>query len=672
MAIANEIRNRYEKLKETIEYHRHLYHAKDISEISPEALDSLKKELVEIEREYPSLVTPDSPSQRVAGEALKVFKKVPHKVTQWSFNDAFDEGEMREFDLRMKRMLKQSTDKDENPTYVCELKIDGLKVVLEYVNGILKTAATRGDGVVGEDVTMNVRTIESVPLRIKKDVNIIVEGEVWLSKSNLERLNKEQEKKGEELYANPRNVAAGSIRQLDPKVTASRGLSTFIYDVALYDHVPDTQIKELELLKDLGFKVNNHFKFCKSIDDVIKFWHEWKDKSKKQDYWIDGVVVKVNEKKYQEILGYTGKAPRWGIAFKFPAEQVITVVEDIVFQVGRTGVVTPVAHLRPVSVAGTTVSRATLHNMDEIDRLGLRIGDTIILEKAGDVIPKVVKVLSEMRTGKEKTFKMITECPECGSTLEKQNNVNGESVAYYCINKNCPAKDRRKFYYFVSKSAFDIDHCGPKVIDALMDADLVSTYADLFTLTKGDVLSMPRFAEKSANNLIESMEKSKKVSLSRLLVSLSIPQVGEETAIDLAKNFGSLEKIRKAEKETLANIYGIGETVAEAVYTRFRDKHNIKVLDELLKHIKVEENKSVKIGGGFFSGKTVVLTGTLGSMSRDEAKDIIRSQGGNITSAVSKKTDYVVAGENPGSKLDEAESLGVTVMPEAEFLKKIK
>src|SRR3989344_1391778 len=392
-----EIQERVEKLRATIEHHRYDYHVLNREEISAEALDSLKDELVKLETEYPELVTPDSPTQRVAGEPLPEFVKVPHKVPQWSFNDAFTEEDIRNFDARTRRFFAGAGIKKDAIEYVAELKIDGLKVVLEYVKGKLKTAATRGNGKIGEDVTHNVRTIDSVPLQLTKPLDVIVEGEVWMSKKNLARLNVEREKSGEPLFANPRNVAAGSIRQLDPKIAAARKLDTFIYDVAQSSTpVPDEQAKELKFIRELGFKVNSHFKICKNIDEVISFWREWQKKARKEDYLIDGVVIKVNERRLQDSLGYTGKAPRFGIAFKFPAEQVTTVIEDITLQIGRTGVLTPVAHLQPVLVAGSTVSRATLHNEDEIKRLDVRIGDTVILQKAGDVIPDIVKVLTEL------------------------------------------------------------------------------------------------------------------------------------------------------------------------------------------------------------------------------------------------------------------------------------
>jgi len=665
--IPPEIRERLEKLKKTIEYHRYNYHVLDREEISQEALDSLKYELSEIEKEYPELITPDSPSQRVAGEPLKEFKKVPHKVPQWSFNDAFTEEDIREFDARVKRMLAKEIGFATIPTYACEIKIDGLKIVLEYVDGKLATAATRGDGTIGEDVTANVRTIESVPLSLSKPISVIVEGEVWLPKKQFEKLNKERKQAGEELYANPRNVAAGTIRQLDSKMVASRKLETFIYDIAFIEgDVPATQIEELELLKKLGFKVNPHARECKTIDDVISFWKEWQKKNTKQEYQIDGVVIKVSERKYQEALGYTGKAPRFAIAFKFPAEQVTTVVEDIVLQVGRTGVLTPVAHLRPVSVAGSTVSRATLHNEDEIGRLDVRVGDTVILQKAGDVIPDIVSVVTTMRTGKEKVFTFPTHVPVCGGdgSIER---IPGQA-AWRCVNKNSFEQQKRKFYHFVSKKALNIEDMGPKIVDVLLTENLITEYADVFTLKKGDLLLLPRFAEKSVDNILTSVETARNTTLARFLVGLSIPQVGEETAYDLAKHFKTIERLRDASFEELEQMNGVGPIIAQSITDFFTSKENKKVVDHMLKQITFSEVKLVE-SSGKLAGKTFVLTGTLSGMSRDEAKDKIRTLGGIPSESVSKETDYVVAGENPGSKQKKAQDLGVPVLSEEEFLK---
>jgi DNA ligase (NAD+) len=668
-SVPKEVLERLALLKKAIEKHRYNYHVLDRQDISDEALDSLKMELVTLEAKYPELITPDSPSQRVAGAPLPEFKKITHKVTQWSFNDAFSEDDVRNFDTRVRRLLSASLGKAAGLTYVCELKIDGLKIVFEYEKGMLKTAATRGNGSVGEEVTQNVRTIESVPITLKEPVDIIVEGEVWMAKSDFETLNANQKKAGLPLYANPRNVTSGSIRQLDPKIVADRKLRAFVYDVARYENTPDTQKEELALLQNLGFKVNRYFKVCKDIEEVIAFWKEWQVKAKKEDYWIDGVVIKVNERKYQETLGYTGKAPRFAIAFKFPAEQVTTVVEDIVLQVGRTGVLTPVAHLRPVLVAGSTVSRATLHNEDEIRRLDVRIGDTVILQKAGDVIPDIVKVLTEMRTGKEKPYKFPTNVPECGGdgAIER---IPGQA-AWRCVFKDSSAQLRRKLSHFVSKHAFDIDGLGPKVIDALLDNHLITSASDIFTLEKGDLEAMPRFGEKSVENLLKAIEKAKKVTLPRFIFALSISQVGEETAEDLAEHFGSIEKVRKAGYEELEAIEGVGPVVAQAIVDWFGNKKNIIELEKLLETCSVEKISVQKAGkqksSGKLSGKTFVLTGTLSGMSRDDAKARIKKVGGKISSAVSKNTDYVIAGENPGSKYDEAEKLGVVILTEEQF-----
>lgn len=670
MNTPKEAKERAGKLKEAINKYRYEYHVLDKSTISPEALDSLKNELVKLERDYPELITPDSPTQRVAGEPLKEFKKVPHKVAQWSFNDAFDEQDMLDFDERVKNFLKKARIY-KSPTYTTELKIDGLKVVLEYEKGVLKCAATRGDGKVGEDVTANVKTIESVPLKLTENINCIVEGEAYMPKSQFKILNNLQKRKGEELYANPRNVSAGTIRQLDPRIVAERKLSTFIYDIAQSEkNIPTTQVEELEYLQRLGFRVNSHFKRCKDIKEVIEYWKGWKNRKEKQDYLIDGVVVKVNEREYQDALGYTGKAPRFGIALKFPAEQVTTVVEDIVLQIGRMGTLTPVAHLRPVSVAGSTVSRATLHNEDEIKRLDVRIGDTVILQKAGDVIPDIVSVVKELRTGKEREFIWPKKVIDCGGDggIER---IPGEA-AWRCKDKNSLIQKRRKFYHFAGKHAFDIEGLGPKIIDQLINANLISSYDDIFELKKGDLLTLERFAEKSADNLVDAILNKRKISLSRLIISLSIPQVGEETAILLEKELGNIENLKNTKVEDLEKINGVGPIVAESIVNWFQDKGNIRQLERLLLYVNIEKNIKPQIIESKLSLKTFVLTGTLSTMSRDEAKEKIRFLGGEISSSVSKETDYVVAGENPGSKYDKAIELGVKILDEEQFQKLIK
>ncbi len=667
----------------------------DNEDISAEALDSLKRELAEIEHDHPEFASADSPTQRVAGEPLKHFEKVPHKIPQWSYNDAFTEENMRDFDTRVKRFIKDElgeigTSHVPNPTYVCELKIDGLKVVMEYERGALIRAATRGDGRVGENVTFNVRTIESVPLKLARPVSVIVEGEVWMSRKNFEALNKEQERQGLPLFANPRNVSAGSIRQLDPRIAASRKLDVFVYDLAMYDGAtrvggsapkdfPSKQIDELRFLRDLGFKVNGHARECKNIDEILAFWREWKYKSKKENYWIDGIVVKVNEHRYQEALGYTGKAPRFGIAYKFPAEQVTTVVEDIRLQVGRTGVITPVAHLRAVEVAGSVVSRATLHNEDEIARLDVRIGDTVVLQKAGDVIPDIVKVLTELRPTKNgkpiPAYKFPSHVAECGGD-GRIERIPGQA-AFRCVFRGGAAEHRRKLYHFVSKKCFDIDGLGPRQIDVFLENNLISSYDDIFTLKKGDLLALPRFAEKSVDNLLTSIEKAHTVALPRFIFALSIDHVGEETAEDLAAYFGTFEKFEKATEEELMSIDGVGDVVARSIVLWFKVTDNRNLIKRLLSHVTVQKFKSLAAGGSAggqansaISGKTFVLTGTLSSMSRDDAKARIKARGGDVTGSVSAKTSYVVAGEEPGAnKYDKAKELGVKILDEAEFLK---
>jgi DNA ligase (NAD+) len=669
--VPEEISQRVALLRKAIEHHRYQYHVENKEEMTPEALDSLKYELVKLESEYPSLITPDSPTQRVAGKPLPEFKKVRHKVAQWSLNDAFTEEDIRDFDERVRRMLQSLGERDPKPTYTAELKIDGLKIVLTYEDGVLVTAATRGDGVIGEDVTQNVRTIESVPLSLKEPLNIVAEGEVWLSTDELKRINREREQNGEQVFANPRNAAAGSIRQLDPKIAAARKLDTFIYDLTFSDRdIPSTQENELGYLKELGFKVNPHWKHCGTIDEVLSFWRTWQKRANKEKYWLDGVVIKVNERSYQELLGYTGKGPRWAIAFKFPTEQVTTIVEDIVLQVGRTGVLTPVAHLRPVSVLGTIVSRATLHNEDEIARLDVRIGDTVILQKAGDVIPDIVSVVKEMRSGKEKKFIFPTHVMACGDD-GRIERIPGQA-AYRCVSKNSFHQLLRRLSYFASKPAFNIEHLGPKNVELLMRADLVATPDDFFTLTKGDLLSLPRFGERSADNLIKAIDARRTITLSRFITALSIEHVGEETALDLARAFKTIDKLQRATKDELSGIHGVGEVVAEACFLWMKDPKHRDLLVKLLKEVKVLPERPENARQTPFSGKTVVLTGSLSAYTRDEAKAALRNAGGTVASSVSQQTDYVVRGDDAGSKLERAIELGVKILSEKEFVRMLK
>lgn len=664
--VPQEARSRHEKLKAALERHRYLYYALEQPEISDSAYDELEQELVRLEAAYPELASEDSPTQRVGGGVAAVFKKVRHTVPQWSFNDAFTEEDIRAFDVRVKKLLGV-----EEVEYFLELKIDGLKVVLTYERGALVGAATRGDGMVGEDVTHNIRTIRSVPWTLPRQVDVVVEGEVWMSEQALERVNKEREALGEPQFANPRNAAAGSIRQLDPEVAAARGLDTFIYDLAATsEETPKTQSAEAEYLGGLHFKVNKHAAVVKSVEEIMAYWQEWQGKQKALGYWIDGVVVKVNDRRYQEMLGYTGKAPRFAIAFKFPAEQVTTVVEDIVLQVGRTGVLTPVAHLRPVLVAGSTVSRATLHNEDEITRLDVRIGDTVILQKAGDVIPDIVRVLPELRTGKEKKFVWPERVAECGGD-GRIERVPGQA-AWRCVDQDSFAIVRRRLRHFASRGALNIEGLGPSTVDALLEKGLVENVGDFFTLTEGDVLTLEGFAEVSAKKLIASIHKvAQGVPLARLLAGLSLPHVGEETALLLAERYRTLGELAAAREEELAAIHGIGSVVAQAVHEWFASAANQKLLARLEQTLVITNDAATQAAGAALplAGKTFVLTGTMAAMSRDEAKEALRARGASVSSSVSKKTNYVVAGEEAGSKLDKAEELGVEVLSEAEFLK---
>lgn len=665
MSVPKDVQERAEGLREAINKYRYLYHVEDKEEISAEALDALKRELVEIETAYPEVVTSDSPTQRVAGEALSGFTKVTHSISQWSFNDVFDENELRAFDERVQKNIRTEFGASARASYTAELKIDGLKIVCTYKNGVLKNAATRGDGRIGEDVTMNVRTIDSVPLKLNEPVDVIVEGEVWMGKKGLATLNKKRRKANESEFANPRNAAAGSIRQLDPRVAAERALDTFIYDLASAStSIPDTQFEELMLLQKLGFKVNKYAVHVETLDEVIKFWKAWEKKKDKEDYLIDGVVVKVNERIYQEHLGYTGKAPRFAVALKFSAEQVTTIVEDIVLQVGRTGILTPVAHLKPVSVGGVVVSRATLHNEDQIQKLDVRIGDTVIIQRAGDVIPEVVQVVTELRPKSSKKYSFPKKVPECGGdgSIERVPGM----AAWRCVSQNSQAQLRRRFHHFVGKSAFDIEGLGKKTTDLLLEEGLVSHYADIFTLTEGDLLGLEGFADLSAKNTIAAIEKKKKISLDRFLISLSIAQVGEETARDIAAYFKTLKNIQGASVESLQEVEGVGAIVARAIVDWFKNLENQRVLEELLKHVSVQTETQKR--GGSLSGKTFVLTGSLASMGREEAGRRIREEGGSVTSSVSKSTDYVVAGDKSGSKLAKAQELGIRILNEQEFV----
>lgn len=659
-----QVKERIEKLKKEINHHRYLYLVLDRQEISDAALDSLKHELEKLERQFPEFASPDSPTQRIGGQALDKFRKIKHRVKQWSFNDAFGKEEILEWDERLRRFLK----KDITLDFTAELKIDGLHVILTYERGIFKTGATRGNGVFGEDVTQNLKTIESIPLRLEKEANIVVEGEVFMKKSVFEKINKERIQKKEELFANPRNAAAGAVRQLDSKIAAQRKLDCFIYDLSWPEkEIPPAQKEELEKLKELGFKVDKHFKHCKNINEVLEFWQEWQKKRESEDYWIDGIVIKVNRRQEQEKLGFTGKAPRWALAAKWPGEEATTVVQDILVQVGRTGKITPVAVLEPVRLVGSTVSRATLHNLDEIKRLDVRVGDTVIVQKAGDVIPAILEVLIKLRPKNSKDFKMPILCPVCRSKIIRPKN----EVAHYCSNKKCGAVHRRALYHFVSKKTFNIEGLGPKIIDRLLDEGLIRDAADIFSLKEEDIKPLERFAEKSAKNLMEAIEKSKKIPLSRFLFALGIKHLGEEASFELADFFGVLEKIKRAEVDDLVKTKNMGPVLSESIYQWFQDKNNLDLLDKLEK-AGIEIISPRHLLKKKFGGKTFVLTGELDSMTRDEAKEKIRDLGGDIAGSVSLKTDFVVAGKEPGSKYDKAKRLGIKIINEKEFLSMIR
>ncbi|HEY4520684.1 MAG TPA: NAD-dependent DNA ligase LigA [Candidatus Paceibacterota bacterium] len=657
MVSKSQAKERIKKLREVINHHRYQYHVLDRQEISEDALDSLKKELFDLEQEYPDLITPDSPTQRVGGKSLESFTKVPHPKRMNSLNDAFSEEDVTKWIERLGNIGIKNI-----PEFYCDLKMDGLAVELKYLEGVFVQGSTRGDGMVGEDITQNLKTIEAIPLRLedKPPKEVYIRGEVFLSKKEFERINKEQKMKEGKIYANPRNIAAGSLRQLDPKITADRKLNFYAYDIVGGEF--KTKKEEFEVLKKWGVRPNPYGQIVKTKKEIDEFRSKWEKERGKLDYEIDGIVVSINDNRLFDNAGVVGKAPRGGVAYKFPPKEAETVVEDIIVQVGRTGTLTPIASLRPVNIGGVNVSRATLHNLDEIKRLRVMIGDTVIVGRAGDVIPDVKKVLTELRTGKEKGFKMPKNCPVCGQPVEQ---VPGQ-VAFKCVNTDCPAIKREQIYHFISRRAFDMVGIGPKLIDRLMDAGLIQDAADLYYLSKEDLLNLERFAEVSAAKATKSIQSRKSVSLSRYIYALGISNVGEETALVLAKRLRTLDKIREASLEDLQNIEDIGPIVAESIFSWFQKPYHKKILQKLEKAgVKPQTEKGA---GDKLAGKTFVLTGTLESMGRDEAKERIRNLGGDISSSVSKETDYVVAGSEPGSKYEKAEELGVKILEEKEFL----
>ncbi len=675
---------RIEKLKELINHHRYLYHVLDKPDISDAAFDTLKNELEELERKFPDLITSDSPTQRVGGEPLDKLEKVEHKIPMLSLNDAFGREEMVEWEARTRKLLSDA-ERGRGIDYFCELKLDGLAVSLVYKNGIFVGGSTRGDGRIGENVTQNLKTISTIPLRLRKpqiqelkdigypseriaDIQKAVEsgeievrGEVVIKKKDFEKINKELKKEGKPALANPRNAAAGSIRQLDSQITAGRCLSFYVYAVVT-DFSQKRHEQEHGLAKFLGFQTIEENKSCGNLEEVFEFQRQIEERREKLPFDIDGVVVVVGRVDFLKKLGVIGKAPRGMIAYKFSPKEATTIVLAIKVQVGRTGVLTPVAILKPVEIGGVTVSRATLHNEDEIKRLGLKIGDTAIVGRAGDVIPNVRRVLETLRTGQEKTFKMPAKCPVCGKEVEK----DAGGILLKCVNPKCPSRQKRGLYYFVSRKGFDIEGLGPKIIDALLDNGLIQDAADLFELKEGDLVLLERFAEKSAENLVAAIAAKKVVSLPKLIIALGIFHAGEETSRDLAEHFGSLLKIQEAGLEELKAVPEIGPVVSKSVFQWFRKEHNRKFIQKLLKHVKIEKFESIKKNSKI-SGKKFVITGGFSGMSREEAKARIRELGGRTGESVSKETDYVVAGENPGSKLEKAKKLGVKILDEKSF-----
>ncbi len=694
---ALQAHKRITQLTREINHHRRLYHVEDAPQISDEAYDSLMRELETLERDFPQFRSPASPTLRVGDEPRQAFRKVKHVKRQWSFDDVFDTAELEAWDERLRRLIEKSTGSfPKKLAYAAELKIDGLKIVLTYEKGILVRGATRGNGEIGEEVTENLRTIEAIPLSLEPPIDITTVGEAWLSKDELMRINMERKEKGEPLFANPRNAAAGSIRQLDSRVTAQRKLSAYIYDIdslgRTHDHgrttddeLPKTQMEELTLLKDLGFAVNPFSRLCKNIGEIEEYYHEWSAKRDTLPYALDGIVIKVNDQSLYELLGYTGKSPRFGVAYKFPAEEGTSRVEAISIQVGRTGVLTPVAHLTPVKLAGTVVSRATLHNIDEIERLDVRVGDTVIVRKAGDIIPEVVSVLTNLRTDKEKRFVMPEHCPKCGTSvkrevLKEKHGIKEYSAALYCPNPNCFGKEREAIIHAVSRKGFDIVGLGEKIVEQLMEAGLVADMADIFELTAGDLEPLERFAEKSAEKLAESIAAKKTIALERLLFALGIRHVGEETAELIAKDLANTKKTKtmspltlfhhllKRELEAWVNLKGVGEKSAESLrqwITSDRTKKLFEHFEAVGMRITLPE---VTREPGRLAGKTFVITGELERFTRDEAKRRIKQLGGTVASSVSRLTSYVVVGADPGSKFTKAKELGVPILEEADFV----
>ncbi len=658
-----EAKQRVKKLREAINHYRYAYHVLDKSLISDEALDSLKHELYKLEQQFPEFITSDSPTQRVVGEPLKEFKKIRHQFPVISIEDIFSFDELKEWESYVLKLLPQNKKLD----YFCELKIDGIDIVLTYEKGALKTAATRGDGKIGEDVTQNIKTVEAIPLWLEKPIDVVVRGEIFINKKDFIKINDEQKKNNFPIFANPRNLTAGSIRQLDQKITAKRRLDCYVFEI-LTDLGQKTHQEVHQTLKSLGFKTDDRAKYAGGVSGVEEFHNQWYRSRPKVPFDYDGIVAVINDIKIEKLLGTVGKSPRWMRAYKFPAEQATTVVKDIIVQVGRTGALTPVAILEPTKVMGSTVSRATLHNADEVKRLDVRIGDTVIIQKAGDVIPDIIKVLKNLRIGREKIFKMPNKCPICfGHVIRREGEV-----AYYCSNKKCFARQHAEIVHFVSRKGFNIDGLGDKIVEHLINEGLIKNAADLFNLTIGDLEPIERFAEKSATNLVEAIQKSKKIELAKFIYALGIRHIGEETAIDLANHFGKIEKLQGASPDEFLKTKDIGPKMAQSLYDWFRQSTNLDLIKKFLEAGVHLVSSRITRESSLLANKNVVLTGALKSMGREEVKEKLRDLGADISESVSSKTDLVVVGEEPGSKYEKAVKLGIRVIKEEEFLKMLQ
>ena len=664
--VTEALKKRVEKLREEIGYHNYRYYVLDQPEISDAQYDRLMRELQKLEEEYPELRSPNSPTQRVGAPPLEEFEIVRHTLPMLSLANAFDETEARDFDKRVKKLLETSSD----IAYVAEPKLDGLAVELVYERGQFVVGSTRGDGVNGENITQNLRTIKTIPLQlIRKEISVPerleVRGEVIMQLNKFKALNRKREEMGEPPFANPRNAAAGSVRQLDSKITAERPLEIYCYGVGeIRGRTFKTHWEMLQAFPKWGLRINPQIQKCQNIDGVLEYYHEMNEKREKLPYEIDGIVIKVDRLDFQARLGEISRSPRWALAFKFQPKQETTKILNIIVQVGRTGALTPVAMMEPVQVGGVEVSRATLHNQDEIDKKDVRIGDTVIIQRAGDVIPEVVQVITSKRTGSEKKFKMPSKCPVCGAEVIR------EEAIHRCIGLDCSAQLKGRIKHFASKRAMDIEGLGVKLIDQFVDKDLVRDVADIYYIKKDEIIALERMADKSAQNIIDAIEESKTKPLSKFLYALGIRHVGETTAEDLARHFSRLDDFFHLTEEDLMEVEGIGPEVAASVYQFFRDKKNKESIDRLKKAgVKVIEPKVKEKGK--LAGKVFVFTGALTAFGRDEARNLVESLGGLTASSVSKKVDYVVVGEDPGSKFDKAKELGIKTLSEEEFKKMI-